>query len=79
MSKESSAWKKKHNPGLRVARCCVNCVYCDRQHLYYCGVSPASNKRNHWRAGINVCDNWKVADWAKGVYGGRLQGKESNR
>ena len=73
MAKESSAWKKKWNPGLRVARCCSNCANCSFQFQGYCSVSISSDPRNHPRDSSETCDNWKAAEWAKEVYGGRLQ------
>ena len=76
MAKESSAWKKKWNPGLRVARCCYNCAYKGLKGgvlTEFCCISPASNHLNHPRGSSETCDNWKAADWAKERYGDRLK------
>ena len=73
MSKESSAWKKKWNPGLRVARCCSNCAHSRCEYVHSCAISPTSDRRRHRRDSSETCDYWKAAEWAKEVYGGRLK------
>ena len=73
MAKESTRWKKKWNPGLRVARCCSNCAYVSMAGMAMCGISPASDAFYHRRLFSEVCDNWVAADWAEEAYGDRLK------
>jgi len=58
MAKESTRWKQKHNPGLRVARCCSNCANCLYEFQGYCNISISSDRLNHPRGSSEVCDNW---------------------
>jgi len=75
MAKESTRWKKKWNPGLRVVRCCSNCAYayCSYEFQGYCNISISSDRRNHPRGSSETCDNWKAAEWEKLRYGDKLQ------
>ena len=73
MAKESTRWKQKWNPGLRVARCCANCAHAGGSYRNFCGISPRSGWLCHYRGSSEVCDNWKAAEWAKGAYGDRLE------
>ena len=73
MKGESTRWKKKWNPGLRVAFGRARCANCSHEFQSCCYISPSSDYRNHPRGTYNVCDNWAAADWTKDAYDDTLK------